>query len=245
MRTLADLRVKIFADGANVAEMRALHARPYVRGFTTNPTLMHKAGVRDYEAFAREIVAVIRDRPISFEVFADDFADMECQARHIAAWADNVYVKIPITNTLGQSSCELVRRLSRAGVKINLTAILTLDQVAASVAALAGGSPSMISVFAGRIADSGRDPVPLMRRARALTSAARSAELIWASPRELLNVLQADAAGCDIITLTSDLLGKLPLLGRDLRQVSRETVQMFHDDAARAGFRLITEKQPA
>lgn len=238
------LRVKLFADGATLGDMLAWYRLPYIRGFTTNPTLMHKAGIRDYSRFAREVLAAIPDRPISFEVFSDDFVDMECQARQIAAWGENVYVKIPITNTRGQSSAGLIRRLSQGGVKVNVTAVLTLRQVDDAVGALAGGAPSNISIFAGRIADTGRDPVPLMRDALAVAARAPSVELIWASPREVLNVLQADAAGCPIITVTTDILNKLDLVDKDLDEFSLETVKMFHSDAVKAGFMLKDNGQP-
>jgi len=234
----ADLKVKLFADGAEKKSMLELYANPLIRGFTTNPTLMHKAGIADYEAFARDILTVIRDRPISFEVFADEFDAMERQARTISAWGGNVYVKIPVTNTRRESACPLIRRLSHAGIKINVTAILTLRQVAEVVEALAGGAPSNVSVFAGRIADTGVDPVPAMREAVALLRPHPQIELIWASPREVLNVFQADSIGCHIITATPDILKKLPLAGKDLDEYSLETVKMFADDAARSGFTL-------
>lgn len=232
-------RVKIFADGADVAEIRALAARPDIEGFTTNPTLMHKAGIRDYRRFAREVLAVLGGKPISFEVFADDFDEMARQAREIASWGDRVYVKIPVTDTTGRSAAPLVNRLSQSGVRVNVTAILTLDQVQEAAAALAGGAPAFVSVFAGRIADTGRDPVPIIRESVAcLAGAAPAAEVIWASPREVLNLCQADEAGCHAITLTSDLLKKIPVLGRDLSDLSLDTVRMFRDDAVKAGFIL-------
>lgn len=237
------LRVKLFADGASLADMTALYRRPYIRGFTTNPTLMRKAGVADYEAFARAVLAAIPDRPISFEVFSDEFAEMETQARAMAAWAPNVYVKIPITNTAGRSAVDLIGRLSHDGVKVNVTAIMTARQVSESVAALRGGAPANVSIFAGRIADSGRDPMPFIRDAVALTADAPGIEIIWASPRELLNVVQADEAGCHIITVTIDLLNKLPLLGKDLDGFSLDTVKMFRDDAVKAGFTLNGQAQ--
>jgi transaldolase len=233
-----DLGVKLYADGAEKASMLELYANPLIQGFTTNPTLMRKAGITDYEAFAREIVASIPDRPISLEVFADDFPDMERQARKIATWGSNVYVKIPVTNTRREPSFDLVRRLSHEGVKINVTAILTLAQVRCVVEALAGGAPSNVSVFAGRIADTGTDPVPLMAAAVEMIRIHPGMELIWASPRELLNVFQADAIGCHIITATSDILKKLSLVGKDLAEYSLETVKMFYDDATKSGFRL-------
>jgi transaldolase len=218
--------------------MLELYAHPAIHGFTTNPTLMRKAGIADYAAFALDILSVIRDRPISFEVFADDFVEMERQANLIDSWGPNVYVKIPITNTRRESSLPLVRKLSLSGVKVNVTALLTLGQVCAAATALAGGSPSTISVFAGRIADTGVDPLPLMRQAVRILSLHPQVELIWASPRELLNIFQADSIGCHIITATTDILKKLPLIGKDLADFSLETVRMFADDAARSGFTL-------
>jgi len=235
---MTPLRIKVFADGASLADMRRLSTDAAIHGFTTNPTLLRSAGVSDYAQFAREVLRVIPDRPISFEVLADDFCTMEKQAREIAAWGTNVYVKIPITNTHGAPATALIHRLAGDGLKINVTAILTLHQVAAAVDALADGAPSFISVFAGRIADTGRDPAPIVSDAVALASAHPSIRLIWASPREVLNVDQADAAGCHVITLTTDLLKKLALRGKDLDAFSRETVQMFHDDAVRAGLTL-------
>jgi transaldolase len=199
---------------------------------------MRAAGVTDYEAFACDVLKVVKDRPISFEVFADEFCDMERQAHKIAGWADNVYVKIPVTNTRGESSMDLVQRLSHAGVKINVTAVMTLSQVRASAAALDGGAPSVVSVFAGRIADTGRDPVPLMAAAVELVRAHADIELIWASPRELLNVFQADAIGCHIITVTDSVLAKLETVGKDLDEFSLDTVSMFHRDAVRSGYQL-------
>ena len=235
---LTDLRTKIFADGAELAGMLSMYREPYIKGFTTNPTLMRKAGVADYRAFAHQVVAAIPDRPISFEVFSDEFAEMEWQARDIATWGPHVYVKIPVTNTRRQPAYDLVHRLSHAGVKLNVTAIMTLDQVRDVVSALKGGAPSNVSVFAGRIADTGRDPVPHMKAALELLEAEPSAELIWASPREVLNVVQAHDIGCHIITVTNDILKKLALLDKSLDDFSLETVKMFHDDAHLAGFRL-------
>jgi transaldolase len=232
-------RIKIFADGASLPSMLESARDARIAGFTTNPTLMRQAGVADYRAFAREVLAAIRDRPISFEVFADDFGEMRRQAREIAGWGDNVYVKIPITDTKGAASTALVRELSHAGVKLNVTAICTLEQVRETAAALAGGAPSVVSVFAGRIADTGRDPVPLMREALGICRAADArVELLWASPRELLNIVQAAEVGCDIITVTPDLLKKLPLVGKDLGEFSLDTVKMFHRDAESAGYKL-------
>jgi transaldolase len=236
--TLSDLRTRIFADGAELDGMLAMYREPHIKGFTTNPTLMRKAGVVDYRAFARQVLAAIPDRPISFEVFSDDFAEMERQAREIATWGPQVYVKIPVTNTKREPAYDLIHRLSHAGVKVNVTAILPLDQVRAVVAALKGGAPSNVSVFAGRIADTGRDPVPHMQAALDIVKAEPAAELIWASPRELLNVFQAHEIGCHIITVTNDLLRKLSLVGKHLDDYSLETVKMFHDDAQKAGFTL-------
>ncbi|MDR1375317.1 MAG: transaldolase [Holosporaceae bacterium] len=230
--------IKIFADGANKAGMLEMYAKPWIKGFTTNPTLMNKAGIKDYEAFAREIIEVIPDRPVSFEVFSDDFSEMERQALRIKQWGDNVYVKIPITNTLNQSSCALIKRLADAGVKQNVTAIMTLRQVIEVSQALANSPSSYISVFAGRIADTGRDPVPVMSAAVELLRPYSQLELIWASPREILNIFQAESVGCHIITVTNDILNKLGNLGKDLDEFSLETVKMFHNDAVRAGFRL-------
>ena len=232
------VRVKLFADGADKAAMLELYANPAIQGFTTNPTLMRKAGVTDYQAFARDILSAIPDRPISFEVFADEFEEMERQAYRISSWGTNVYVKIPVTNTRGESSCGLIERLSRGRVKLNVTALLTLEQVRQVRDALAGGAPSYISVFAGRIADTGRDPVPLMAAAVELLRPHPQMELIWASPRELLNVFQADAVGCHIITTSTDILKKLQLVGKDLAAYSLDTVKMFFEDARASGFEL-------
>jgi transaldolase len=230
--------VKIFADGADIAGMVRLYADPLIKGFTTNPTLMRKSGINDYEAFAKEALTAVEGMPISFEVFADDFDEMERQARLIATWGDAVFVKIPVTNTKGESAVPLIRRLSSAGVKLNVTAILSLEQVRAVVDALDANTDAIVSVFAGRIADTGRDPVPLMTEALAIVQQKPKAQLLWASPRELLNIIQADACGCHIITVTSDLLKKLAGVGRSLEDVSLDTVKMFFDDASAAGFRL-------
>jgi transaldolase len=238
MPSHADLKVKIFADGADRGSMLELYRNPLIKGFTTNPTLMRNAGITDYEAFARDILKAIPDRPISLEVFSDDFAEMERQAKEIASWGANVNVKIPVTNTQGEPTYTLVQRLSHAGVKLNVTAVFTLEQVRDIVAHLDPKTPAFISVFAGRIADTGRDPIPLMQAAHALVHTLPHAELIWASPRELLNVFHADAAGCDIITVTNDVLAKLANVGKDLAQFSLETVRMFRDDAVKAGFEL-------
>jgi transaldolase len=235
---ISSLRTKIYADGAELDGMLSMYRLPHIKGFTTNPTLMRKAGLTDYQSFARQVLAAIPDRPISFEVFSDEFGEMERQAREIATWGEHVYVKIPVSNTRREPAYELIRRLSQAGVKVNVTAIMTLEQVQAVTDALAGGAPSNISVFAGRIADTGRDPVPHLKAALEMMKAAPAAELIWASPRELLNVFQADEIGCHIITVTSDILKKLSLVGKDLGDYSLETVKMFRDDAVAAGFRI-------
>jgi transaldolase len=232
-------KLKIFADGAALAPMLELYKNSRISGFTTNPTLMRKAGITDYRAFAHEVLAAIKDKPISFEVFADEFSEMKRQALEIKTWGDNVYVKIPITNTKRESAAPLIRELSSAGVKLNVTALCTVDQVRETAAALKGGAPSVVSVFAGRIADTGRDPIPLMRESLTICRAAgRGVELLWASPRELLNIVQAAEIGCDIITVTPDVLAKLPTIGKDLGQFSLETVQMFYRDAQAAGFKL-------
>jgi transaldolase len=238
MKSVSKLRVQVFADGADKASMLELYRQPHIKGFTTNPTLMRKAGVTDYERFAREILQNIPDRPISFEVFADDEPEMERQARKIARWASNVYVKIPVTNTRREPMYNLIRRLSADGIQVNATAVLALDQVRHIAQALKSGAPSYISVFAGRVADTGRDPVPLMKSALELMAPEPNSQLVWASPRELLNIFQADEIGCHIITVTSDVLKKVSLIGKDLHDYSLETVQMFHDDAARSGYTL-------
>ncbi|MBW4660798.1 MAG: transaldolase [Drouetiella hepatica Uher 2000/2452] len=232
------LKIKLFADGANLDDMLAAYQGGVVQGFTTNPTLMRRAGVMDYESFAREVLEIIPDRPISFEVFADDFETMYRQALQINTWGENVYVKIPITNTKGESAVPLIKRLVGDGIKLNVTAILTLEQVQATNRVLSPMIPSVVSVFAGRIADTGIDPVPLMTAAAQMLRIESKAELLWASPREVLNVYQADACGCDIITATNDILKKLSMFGKDLDELSRETVQMFYDDARKAGFQI-------
>jgi len=238
MNKLESLKVKIFADGADRGGMLELYSNPMIKGFTTNPTLMRSAGISDYEAFARDIVRAIPDRPISLEVFSDDFAEMEAQARRIKSWGENVYVKIPVTNTRGESSAPLIRSLAEAGVKQNVTALMTLAQVRDVAEALRRGPAACVSVFAGRVADTGRDPVPLMAAAVEMLAPYPQLELIWASPRELLNIFQADAIGCHIITVTHDLLRKLALVGKDLDEYSLDTVKMFRNDAVKAGFRL-------
>lgn len=238
------LRVKIFSDSADQGDIVELARHPWIKGFTTNPTLMRKAGVTDYEAFGRSLTRRIPDRPFSFEVLSNDFTEMEQQALRIASWGDNVYVKIPITDTYGQSAAPLVERLARQGVKVNVTALMTLQQVDAVLGSLKDGPPSCISIFAGRIADAGVDPLPILRGALARMYDHPQIELIWASPRELYNIVQADMIGCHIITVTPDLLKKLPLLGKDLTKYSLETVKMFVDDARAAGFQLETRDSP-
>jgi transaldolase len=236
--SLSQLRVQIFADSADRASMLRLHARPYIRGLTTNPTLMRKAGITNYRAFARDILAEITTKPVCFEVLADDFAEMERQALEIASWAENVYVKVPVTNTRRASAVALVRRLADRRVKLNVTALMTLAQLREVLPALNPATPSYVSLFAGRIADTGIDPLPLMAHAVEMLKANSSAELVWASSRELLNIFQANAIGCHVITVTADILGKLPLIGYDLNEYSLDTVKMFHDDAQSAGFSL-------
>lgn len=238
MERLSDLKVRIYADGADRAGMLELYQNSLIQGFTTNPTLMRKEGVSDYRAFAREIISAIPDRPISFEVFSDEFTQMERQALEIAGWGKNVFVKIPITNTRGEASSNLVRRLAQAGVQINVTALLTLDQVRNIAPCLAECLTGYISVFAGRIADTGRDPMPIMAAAVELLRPYPNLELIWASSRELLNIFHAEAVGCHIITVTHDVLKKLSLVGKDLPGYSLDTVKMFHDDAEKAGYTL-------
>ena len=232
------IKIKLFADGANLDEMTAMCRDPRIVGFTTNPTLMRKAGVTEYEAFAREIVAAIPDRPISFEVFADEFPEMERQARRIATWGKHVSVKIPITNTKRESTMPLVRKLSHDGIGLNVTAMFTLAQVEAVVDAVRGGAPCYVSVFAGRIADTALDPVPIMTAAVERLRAAPNTRLIWASPRELLNIFQADDIGCHVITVTNDILKKLSLVGKDQGEYSLETVKMFYEDGKAAGYKL-------
>jgi transaldolase len=238
MTALARLKIKIFADGADRDGMLELHGRPYIKGLTTNPTLMRKAGVANYRAFACDVLAAIRDKPVSFEVLADDFESMERQALEIASWADNVYVKIPVTNTRRESSQALIKCLADRQVKLNVTAITTLEQIRGILPALNPATPSFVSVFAGRIADTGIDPLPLMARAVRMLSENPAAELMWASSRELLNIFQADSVGCAVITVTRDILDKLTLIGYDLAEYSLDTVRMFRDDAQAAGFSL-------
>ncbi|MCX6122167.1 MAG: transaldolase [Ignavibacteriales bacterium] len=238
MTNISDLDVKIFADGADLQNIRMLYAQPFVKGFTTNPTLMRQAGVNNYKSFALEVLKVVSDRPVSFEVFADDIAGMEAQALEIASWGKNVNVKIPITNTKGESTAALVERLSAKGVVCNITAIFTLAQVQGIVEILNPGTPAILSLFAGRIADTGVDPVPLLREAVRIASVKPKAEILWASPRELLNIFQANEVGCHIITVTNDVLKKLSCVGKDLTTFSRETVSMFYNDAKSAGYTI-------
>jgi transaldolase len=233
-----NMRVKIFADGADKDGMLEMYRLPYIRGFTTNPTLMRKAGIRDYRAFAKEMLRLIPDRPMSFEVFSDDFREMERQALEIASWGQNVYVKIPITNTKAEPAYDLAGKLSHAGVRLNITAIMTLDQVKNVLLKLSPKTPSYISIFAGRIADTGRDPLSLMAAAVELLKIVPSSELIWASPRELLNIFHAEAIGCHIITVTNDILKKMKFVDYDLVEYSLDTVKMFYEDARNAGFSL-------
>jgi transaldolase len=242
-KTANILRVKIFGDGADKQTILTLNADPLIAGFTTNPTALRKAGVEDFEQFARDILSVVQDKPISFEVFSDDFAEMEAQARAIASWGDNVNVKIPITNTKGQSSIPLIQRLSAAGIKVNVTAMTLYEQMEAVTPHLSNGCGGFVSLFAGRIADSGRDPVPVMQKCLDLLQEHPTVELIWASPRELYNIVQADLIGCHIITVTADILKKLPLLGGDLQAVSIDTVNMFYNDAQAAGYKIRVKQE--
>ncbi|WP_217424085.1 transaldolase [Magnetospirillum sp. UT-4] len=234
------MKIKIFADGASIDSILQLRANPLVKGFTTNPTLMRKAGVTDYESFGRSLLEAVTDRPVSLEVFADDLPTMAGQARAIASWGGNVNVKIPVTNTKGEFTGPILRELSSAGVVLNVTAITTEAQVAAVAGCLHADTPAIVSVFAGRIADTGIDPVPVMARCRALLQGRPKAELLWASPREILNIFQADAVGCHIITVTADVLAKLAVVGKDLDAFSLETVRMFYDDACAAGYSIRT-----
>jgi transaldolase len=238
MTSLSQLKVKIFADGADKAAMLDMYAKPYIRGLTTNPTLMRKSGIANYRAFAKDILSCINDKPVCFEVLADEFAQMEHQALEIAGWADNVYVKIPVTNTKRETSRALVKRLSDRQVKLNVTAIMTLAQLEDALTALNPATASYLSVFAGRIADTGIDPLPLMRKAVEMLKVNSNAELVWASSRETFNIFQANAIGCQVITVTNDILNKLSLIGYDLTEYSLDTVKMFYDDARKAGFSL-------
>lgn len=235
---IRDLRVKLFADGADLAGMKAMYANPAIKGFTTNPTLMRKAGITDYKSFALDVLRAIPDRPVSFEVFADELDAMEAQAREIATWGPNVNVKIPVTNTKRVFCGPIIGSLSASGIQVNVTAVFTPEQVEAIADNLSPGTPAIVSVFAGRIADTGRDPIPAMVECRKILAARPKAELLWASPREVLNVIHAAEAGCHIITATHDILAKLGLFGKDLAQYSLETVQMFHTDATAAGYKI-------
>jgi len=235
------LSIKVFADGADLDGIKEMYANPEIQGFTTNPTLMRKAGIDDYEAFAKLALEVVTDRPISFEVFADDLVGMEKQARRIASWGSNVNVKIPVTNTKGESTASIVKSLSADGVQLNVTAIMTLDQVRAVGEALHPDTPAIVSVFAGRIADTGIDPIPHMAEALEILSNRPKAELLWASPRELFNILQAEAVGCHIITVSNDVLKKMAFFGKDLDEFSLETVEMFYNDATSAGYTIKTD----
>lgn len=238
MKKIEDLKVKIFADGADKAGMLEMYAKSFIKGLTTNPTLMKKAGITDYRAFCKDILTTIKDKPLSFEVFSDDFYEMERQALEIASWGENVYVKIPVTNTKQETCYALVKKLAEQKVKLNVTALMTLEQVRNVVASLNPFIPSYVSVFAGRVADTGVDPVPVIAKAVDMLKVAPAAELIWASPRELLNIFQADDIGCHVITVTNDILKKLSLVGYDLDQYSLDTVKMFYKDAVDAGFKL-------
>jgi transaldolase len=238
MKKIEDLNVKIFADGADKTAMLEMYKKPFIHGLTTNPTLMNKAGIRDYRAFCKDVLTHIKNKPLSFEVFSDDFNEMERQALEIASWGDNVYVKIPITNTKSQACFALAKRLANEKVKLNVTALMTLEQVSQIMESLNSSIPSYISIFAGRIADTGRDPLPIMIEALRIMKPNQSSELIWASPRELLNIFQADDIGCHIITVTNDILKKLNLIGYDLDKYSLDTVKMFYNDAVVAGFKL-------
>ena len=238
MIKIEDLKVKIFSDGADKKDMLEMNSKTFIKGLTTNPSLMKKAGIKDYETFAKDILSTIKEKPISFEVFSDDFDDMEKQAMEIASWAANVYVKIPITNTKKESSKELVQRLAKKKVKLNITAIMTLDQVKTVLSVLDNKVPSVISVFAGRIADTGKDPIPLMKECLKEMKINPKSELLWASPRELLNIIQADQIGCHIITVTKDIIKKLQFIDYDLKDYSLDTVKMFYKDAVDAGFKI-------
>ena len=239
MKSLTDLKIQIYADGADKKGILDLYAKPYIKGLTTNPTLMNKSGIKDYEAFAKDILQNVTAKPISLEVFTDEFPEMQRQAAKIASWGQNVYVKIPITNSRGESSLPLIKELAQRGVKLNITALLTLPQVAGVAEVLNSAVPSVVSVFAGRIADTGVDPMPIMRAARALLGSQPKAELLWASVREVLNIFQAEESGCSIVTVPHDILGKAAkMYGMDLTALSLDTVRMFAKDAAEAGFQI-------
>ena len=237
-RGLPQFNIKLYADGADMEGMIEEYNKGIASGFTTNPTLMKKAGVKNYDEFAKAVLKAIPDLPISFEVFSDDFSGMEREARKIACWGENVYIKIPVTDTKGESTAPLVKKLSHDGLKLNVTAILTVDQVKTVVKVLSPATPSIVSVFAGRIADTGIDPMPIMKESVKILRSNPKAELLWASTRELLNLIQAESCGCHIITITNDILKKLPLVGKDLHELSLDTVQMFHSDAKAAGYKI-------
>jgi transaldolase len=239
MQSNQNRKIKIFADGANVKEMVNLFRDGIVQGFTTNPTLMKKDGVSNYEKFAREVLSEIKTLPISFEVFSDDFESMEKEARKISSWGKNVVVKIPITNTKGESSLSLIRKLSQDGLSLNITAILPIEQVEGVINVIDDDTPIIISVFAGRIADTGRDPIPYMKQAVKIVKRKKNAELLWASSRELLNLIQAEECGCHIITITNDILKKLKMVDKDLKELSLDTVKMFYNDASNAGYKIL------
>ena len=238
MKKIEDLKIKIFSDGADKKEMFDMNSRTFIKGFTTNPSLMRKTGIKNYEIFAKDVLSIIKEKPISFEVFSDDFDEMERQAMKIASWADNVYVKIPITNTKKQNSAKLIKRLSEKKVKLNITAIMTLDQVKTAVKMFDKKIPNIISVFAGRIADTGRDPIPIMKDCLNEVKNNPNSELLWASSRELLNIIQADSIGCHIITVTNDIINKLKLINLDLEEYSLNTVKAFYKDASEANFNI-------
>ena len=238
MKKIEDLKIKIFSDGADKKEMLDMNSKTLIKGFTTNPSLMKKTGIKNYEAFAKDILSIIKEKPISFEVFSDDFDEMERQAMKIASWANNVYVKIPITNTKKQNSAKLIKRLSEKKVKLNITAIMTLDQVKTVVKILDKKIPNIISVFAGRIADTGRDPIPIMKDCLNEMKNYPNSELLWASSRELLNIIQSDDIGCHIITVTNDIINKLELINFDLEEYSLNTVKAFYKDASEANFNI-------
>ena len=238
MKKVEDLNVKIFCDGADKKDMLEMNNKTFIKGLTTNPSLMKKAGIKDYEVFAKDILSTIKEKPISFEVFSDDFNEMEKQAMKITSWADNVYVKIPITNTKKESSKELIKRLAKKKIKLNITAIFTVDQVKTTLSALDNNVPSIISVFCGRIADTGRDPIPLMSDCLKEMKINSKSELLWASPREIFNIIQADQIGCHIITVTKDVIKKLQFINYNLEEYSLDTVKMFHKDAVEAGFKI-------
>ncbi len=238
MKKIQDLRVKIFADGAKIDDFKALGSFPYIKGFTTNPSLMRKAGITDYESFIKEVLPIIGDKPISFEVIGDDFGEMKVQSLKLSKYGTNVYVKIPIMNTKGESSVPLIGDLIRSGVKVNVTAVLTMSQINELASVLVSGMPTVVSVFAGRIADTGIDPLPLMKEIKGILKAYKDVELLWASPRELLNIYHAEKAGCDIITVLPEILKKLNLVGYDLHSFSLDTVKMFFNDAVSSGLSL-------